>query len=450
MRDHSHHIELSRDEAVEQILARCPFCAEAATAKAGKKGRMAAPKRPVEQIALSDAFGRVLARDMRARMDIPNVLTCRMDSVAVHWSSFENLAEGEVPDTSAWVRGVDWEFANTGVAMPAGFDTAIVIEHVTVSEDEQHIEVHAAPSKQFAGTKPAGANTKRYDVVAKAGSVITPDVAAIIAGAGRSVVPVLAKPRVAFIPTGNELIPPNVPYSDSVADKYAGAGRTFESNSLVVKGKIEAWGGTYVPFDIVPDDYHAIKCTIQRAVQVADIVVLNAGSSKGSDDWSVEVLEEMGDVICHQTNHGPGHHSSYAIVDGVPIVGISGPSGGASFTLNFYLKPLMKAYLGLDPTPERIPARLVAPFAANRFKKPEPGTLPGESRPPEAAEPGDAFYSIRFLTVAMNDEGVFTATPVPGHPGSAATQHANAYCMIPSGVGIEPPEVGSTILVEMR
>ena len=254
---------------------------------------------------------------------------------------------------------MDWEFANTGVAMPAGFDTAIVIEHVTVSEDEQHIEVHAAPSKQFAGTKPAGANTKRYDVVAKAGSVITPDVAAIIAGAGRSVVPVLAKPRVAFIPTGNELIPPNVPYSDSVADKYAGAGRTFESNSLVVKGKIEAWAAPTFPSTSSPDDYHAIKCTIQRAVQVADIVVLNAGSSKGSDDWSVEGSRGDGRRHLSSDQPRPGHHSSYAIVDGVPIVGISGPSGGASFTLNFYLKPLMKAYLGLDPTPERIPARLV-------------------------------------------------------------------------------------------
>ena len=450
MRDHSHHIELSRDDAVAQMLARCPFSAADAIPEEGKAGRMAKPKRPIEQIALSDAYGRVLARDMRARTDIPNVLTCCMDSVAVHWSSFEGLGEGVVPDTSSWVRGVDWEFANTGVAMPAGFDTAIVIEHVTVSEDEQHIEIHAAPSKQFAGTKPAGANTKRYDVVAKAGAVITPDVAAIIAGAGRSVVPVLARPRVAFIPTGNELIPPNVPYSNSIAEKYAGAGRTFESNSLVVKGKIEAWGGVFVPFDIVPDDYHAIKCTIERAVQVADIVVLNAGSSKGSDDWSVEVLEEIGEVVCHQTNHGPGHHSSYAIVDGVPIVGISGPSGGASFTLNFYLKPLMKAYLGLDPTPERIPARLTAPFPANRFKKPAPGSLPGESRPPEATEPGDVFYSIKFLTVEVNEEGVFTATPVPGHPGSAPTQHANAYCMIPSGVGVEPPEEGSIVMVEMR
>ena len=110
----------------------------------------------------------------------------------------------------------------------------------------------------------------------------------------------------------------------------------------------------------------------------------------------------------------------------------------------------MKAYLGLDPTPERIPARLTAPFPANRFKKPAPGSLPGESRPPEATEPGDVFYSIKFLTVEVNEEGVFTATPVPGHPGSAPTQHANAYCMIPSGVGVEPPEEGSIVMVEMR
>lgn len=439
MRDHSHHIELSREQAVEQTLARL-----AATDFGARKSRR------FERMALSEAYGRVLAHDVCAATDIPNVLTCCMDSIAVHWSAFEGLAEGGLPDTAQWKRGVDWEFANTGVAMPAGFDTAIVIEHVVVSDDEQRVSIDAAPSRQFAGTRPVGGQMKRGDVAATAGAVVTPDVAAAIAGAGHSSVDVLARPRVAFIPTGNELVPANLPFSDAAPAKYAGWGHTFESNSLVVKGKVEKWGGTFVPFDIVPDDYDAIKEAVSRARDVADIIVLNAGSSKGSDDWSCEVLEEMGEIICHQTNHGPGHHSSYAVVGETPVVGISGPAAGASFTLNFYLRPVMRAFLGLDPAPERIPARLAAPFGSGHAKPAANAKLAGETRPPEATAPGSTFFSIRFLDLEAGDDGVLSATPIPGRPGSPATQHANAYYMLPSGPGAQAPEPGDVIYVELR
>lgn len=438
MRDHSKHIELSRDEAVEGILSALPDDLGC--------GR-------IEQVEVAEAFGCVLAQDVRYTTDVPNVLTCSMDSIAVHWSDFADLAEGVLPDTSTWVRGVDWEFANTGVAMPEGFDTAIVVEHVDVSDDEQHVTIDAAPSAQFAGTRAVGSQAKAGSLLMEAGCIITPDVAARISAAGHSVVQVVPKPRVAFIPTGDELVPASLPFSKSAPSRYAGFGKVFESNSTVVRGKVEAWGGSFVPFDIVADERDAIRDAIERACKVADIVVLNAGSSKGSDDWSVEVLEEMGDIICHQTNHGPGHHSSYAVVDGTPIVGISGPSGGASFTLNFYLLPVMKRFLGLDPTPRRIPAKLAAEIPSGRMEKfvsVPASQLPGEQRPAEATKPGEMFYSIKFIELEVADDGTLAATPVAGHAGSAATQHANAYYMMPAGVGVAPPKVGDIIFVELR
>ena len=130
MRDHSHHIEMSREEAVAAMLSLCSF---PASGDAGAE----------ELVPLSEAPGRTLARDVESLVDKPNALQCCMDSIAVHWSAFEG---GEMPDTSQWVRGVDWEFSNTGVAMPEGFDTAIVIEHVQVSADEQHVSIDAATS----------------------------------------------------------------------------------------------------------------------------------------------------------------------------------------------------------------------------------------------------------------------------------------------------------------
>lgn len=437
MRDHSLHVELSRQEAVAEMI-------DALGASFGNI-------RP-ERVALESAYGRVLSQDVTCKSDIPSALTCALDSIAVKWDDFASLEPGVISDTSSWVRGVDWEFANTGVAMPEGFDTAIVIEHVEVSDDEEHISILAAPSGRFAGTRAAGSKMRAGDIAVAAPCVITPDIAARIASAGHSSVEVMAKPRVAFIPTGNELVPPNVPFSKHASNKFAGEGKVYESNSIVVKGKAEQWGGVYMPFDIVPDDRDAIQAAIEQACAVADIVVLNAGSSKGSDDWSVEVLEKMGRIICHQTNHGPGHHSSYAIVGDTPIVGISGPSAGASFTLNFYLLPIMRKFLGLNPDPTLIPARLGAEFPKGKMHKraeENSRSLSGEERPPEATQPGEEFFSVKFLRLEVDSSGQLVATPLPGRPGSPQTYGANALYMLPAGASATMPSPGDIIMVEL-
>lgn len=457
MRDHSQHIQLTREQAVDSMLAALDAKPEGFgwSADALADHAAAVSAKLTEYVTLSESIGRVLAADAVAQNDMPSALTCAMDSVALHWSDFADLPEGEIPDTSAWVRGVDWQFANTGVAMPEGFDTAIVIEHVQVSADEQHITIDAAPSREGAGTRPAGSTMKRGDVIAHAGTVVTPDIAASIGSGNNSVVRVVRKPRVAFIPTGNELVPAGVPLDPTRLSQFAARGRNFETNSLLVRAKTEAWGGQFVPFDIVCDEKPAIEDAIKRACEVADIVVLNAGSSKGSDDWSCEVMEEMGTIICHQTNHGPGHHSSYAVVNGTPIVGISGPSGGASFTLDFYLRPLVRRYLGLNPIVEKTPVRLAADFPKPKHGPGagKPAKPAGEDRPMETHDhkPGEPeFFGIRPLLVKPNADGVLEAHPIEGRPGSAAAQAANAYCMLGMGPGVKVPGAGDVVMVEFR
>lgn len=432
MRDHSKHITMSREQAVKEMLARTNFAEQ------------------TEMVSIDESYGRVLARDARSMTQAPNTLTCCMDSIAVLWENFEGLPEGQLPDTSKWVRGVDWEFANTGVAMPKGFDTAIVIEHVTVSPDEQHVEISAAPSARYAGTRPAGSSLEVGDLLAEVGTVITPDIAARIASGNIASVPVRVRPKVAFIPTGDELV---MPGSAHVAE-----GRNVETNSVVVRGKIQAWGGECLPFDVVPDDPAAIRAAVLAACDMADIVILNAGSSKGSGDWAVEELEELGEIICHEVSHGPGHHSNLAIVNGKPIVGISGPAGGASFTLNFYLLPLMKQFLGLSPEPETVSVVLDGGFAGGFGSKKKNGksmftggakAVAGEERP-SVIEPGAEFSAVKFLKVEYGADGVLHATPFLGKAGSPETLAGNAFYLLPAGDGAVQPQAGDVIEVEWR
>lgn len=479
MRDHSNHIQFTREQLVNAALVESGFCAE---------GRVL----PAERVSLAQAFGRVLAADVTARNDAPTMLTCMMDSVAVHWRDFEACAPGQLPDTSSWVRGRDWQFANTGVVMPDGFDTAIRIEEVRVAPDEQTIELLEAPHRQGQGTRPAGSQLHAGDVLARAGQTVTPDLAAHLAGGNVSTVAVAAKPRVAFIPTGNELVPAGVVPLPDINGRFAGAGKTIETNSLLVRGKVEQWGGVFIPFDIVPDKPELIREAVQEACAMADIVVLNAGSSKGSDDWSCEVMEQIGCMLCHQVSHGPGRHSSLAVVDGVPVVGISGPSGGAAFTLDFYLKPLVRAYLGQDPQVKRVPVRLASPFpAGGPHGRPNaggassgnPGRLgasgasgassasdagshgsgagvPAQAKssaqamPSTQGEPSTqiepAFFALRLLNVRAADDGTLMGEPIEGAPSPATFARANACCMVPAGPSVQPPQPGDIIHVELR
>lgn len=439
MRDHSQHIEVSRNDAVDLMLSALHDNGFRETAHENR-----------ELVALAEAYGRVLAEDVRAKTDIPNALTCCMDSVAVHWDDFAKLPAGEIPDTSSWTRGKEWQFANTGIAMPAGFDTAIVIEYIEVSDDEQSIKILAAPSKQYAGTRQPGSAMKRGDVVIPAGTIITPDHAASISSAGHSSVLVEKKPRVSFMPTGNELVPANLPYSESAPNSYAGYGHVFESNSILARGKVEQWGGKFTAFDIVPDDYEVIKKTLLEAVAISDIVVLNAGSSKGSDDWSVEVLEEIGTMLFHQVSHGPGHHSFGAIVDGTPIIGISGPPGGASFTLGFYLRPIINAWLGLDPSPITLKARLKGSLGKNKTKKLSQTKPTGETRPPVATGKGEKFTSVRFVKLEEEPDGSLVAIPIDRKDANKPGMGTTAIFMLEAAVDDEYPVEGDMITVELR
>lgn len=416
MRDHSQHISVSRWEAVNNALSRCDF----------------APM--TEIVPVAQSVGRVLARDAVAMQDMPNCLTCSMDSVAVHWKDFE----GGMPDTSAWERGMQWEFANTGVGMPEGFDTAIVVEHVVFSENDTRVAFDAMPSKQFAGTIPAGNRMHVGDVLVPAGTRVTPLLAAHIASGNNIAVEVLRRPRVAFLPTGSELV--------NAGDETP-RGMNIESNSLLMEAKIEAWGGEPVLFAIVPDDRTAIEHALRDAAACADIVVLNAGSSKGNDDYSLEVLEEIGEVLNHETNHGPGHHSSYSILDGVPIVGISGPPGGAAFTTDFYLHPLMQSFQNQPYEPVCARARLAGNLPGKKHAHVSNKNLPGEKRPKDMG----AFFSVQQVRVYQGADGVIEAMPLSAvRPGPLQAEEANAYYFRDTEDGAVAPGVGDFIDVEFR
>ena len=425
MRDHSSHIELNREEAIRTLLDTCQFSPE------------------YETVPIGEAVGRVLAKDALAQLDMPNCLTCRMDSVAVHWADFEH----GMPDTTGWKQGKDWEFANTGVGMPEGFDTAITVEHVLFSDNDTIIGFDALPSKKYAGTAPRGSKMKKGDLLVAAGTVITPLLAAHILSGNNTEVTVVRKPRVTFIPTGNELVKATGKSALPPSDSPIPRGKNIETNSVMICSKIQAWGGEPISHGILPDDPAAIEEALKEAAACSDIIVLNAGTSKGNDDWSIEVVEKIGKVYYHQTNHGPGHHSWFAVVNNAPVIGISGPPGGASFTTDFYVYPAIMKYLGQTNRLPRLRVRLGADLTAKQFK-PKDVKPAGETRPVRDGE----FYSVRLLKLSLADDGVLEAFPFDCRhwPAPSEAETGAAYYLMRTGFDVESPKKGEWIEVELR
>ena len=412
MRDHSRHIQADRDEARQIIVGHCPVITE------------------TESVPVKDAVGRVLAQDALSQWDSPNVLTCALDSIAVHWSDF---ADG-MPDTSGWVRGRDWTFANTGTAMPAGFDSAIVVEQAEFSDDDAKVILKAGPEGRFDGTVAPGSWMKKGEVLVPKGRVLTPLLAARIATGNNPRVCVLRRPRVIYIPTGNELI--------CAADAPVPPGKNVESTSVMISEKVRSWGGDPLVYGIVPDDRASLRQAIAEAAGQADIVVLNAGSSKGSEDWSMEVLEEIGTVYYHQTNHGPGHHSSFSVVKGTPVVGLSGPPGGAAIAADHYLYPAVKARLGQDPRLKKVKARLAGSFESSRSKT-------GKRKKRRFIS--GANYVVKQMKLALSEDGVLEAwPPESSHLSPLQAEDADAYYLLCTAEGAADPQPGDLIEVELR
>ena len=328
MRDHSGYIEKTRHRATQDILDIWTF------------------ERSTETVQVTEALGRVAAKDVLSKNTLPNKLTSNMDGIAVHFDSFE---AGE-PDTSNWVRGVDWQFCNTGIGMPKDFDTAIPIEWVHVSEDEQHVTLDRLPESRGNATTPIGAALQEGDLLVCEGEQLTPAKLSLLNMGGHTNVRVVKRPVVAFIPTGNELVDAGEPLP---------AGKNVESNAVMLCAKFEQWGAEPLRFPIIKDKWEQIEHVLEEATSKADIVVINAGSSKGSDDFTCEILQENGQMLHHMLTQGPGRHCSGAMLNDTPVIGISGPPIGAEFTVDWMVKPLIDRYLGVSEAyPPMVYARM--------------------------------------------------------------------------------------------
>ncbi len=311
------------DEAVSKF--------HAALDRVGGRERTAA-----EAVHLEAAAGRVTAGPVTALLSSPHYDSAAMDGAAVRSADTVGATETspvrlEIGRQAAWV--------DTGDPIPDEFDAVIMIE-VIHQVDARTIEVQAAvPPYQH--VRALGEDIAATELLLPGGHRLRPQDLAACAAAGLSHVDVRRHPKVTVLPTGNELV---------AVGSTPGPSEIIESNGLMLAAMVEEWDADADRRPPVPDDLGNLKSALADALETADVVLVNAGSSAGSEDYTAAVVEEMGELLVHGIAVRPGHPVVLGVVRDTPVIGVPGYSVSAAITCEIIVRPLVERMLGLPPS----------------------------------------------------------------------------------------------------
>ena len=372
------------------------------------------PDLGTETVLLPQARGRVTAHDVRAVCSSPVVRSSKRDGIAVKSSAFS----AGVPDGSAWVRGVDYAQADTGDDFPDAFDAVVAVEDIERLEGggirfvKDDLEV-----KPGDGVNPRGSIVKEGSLVVPAHTMLSAEEVAACAVGGLAQIDVLRRVRVAFLPTGSELVP---------WGSYPERGKNIEANGLLAGGMLESWGADVVAYPMVRDEPALLEKAFDRALAAADIVLVNGGSSRGEEDYNSKMLRARATYFRHGVRVVPGSAVGMAIVDGKPVVNVPGPPLAAFLALDWLIRGVVAFAYGI-PLPER--QRLRVRMGVD------------VSKPPK-------FERLMRVRLSTDGEGGMTCAPMPSDSGVAA-QLAGTDAMLSLPIGSEGAHAGDEVEVEL-
>ncbi len=321
-----------------------------------ESGYFAAP--PAEAVAVDAALGRVTAASVYAKNSVPHYNGAAMDGIAVRAADTFGAQETAPRRLTLLSAARPFEpggcyMVDTGDAMPAGTNAVIMIEDIHIDGAAAEITAAATPWQHV---RIIGEDIVAQEMIVPEYHVITPvDIAALLA-AGLETIEVVRKPRIAVIPTGDELVATS-------AELKPGA--ILDVNSHMLAAAVAAWGGEPVRLPIVRDNGQAIKQTVFASLQTCDMVVINAGTSAGREDYTADVLAELGEVLVHGVAIKPGKPVVLALCQGKPVIGLPGYPVSAMLTAELFVRDALLARQKLPvPEPAPVEAALVKQVAS--------------------------------------------------------------------------------------
>ncbi len=305
-----------------------------------------------EEIPLNEfAAGRVLAEGIWAKISSPHYHASAMDGFAVYASQTQNALPSK---PIRLLTGEQAFYVDTGDPLPDRTNAVIPIENVEpVDEDSspdkdprhpQAILIRSAVTP-WSHVRLLGEDIVATQLVLPAGQQLRPFDLGAIAACGHSRIRVIRKPLVAVIPTGDELVEIGI---------EAKAGDIIEYNSMMIAAQVNSWGGEGHRYPIVKDDPDCLREAVIHAASRSDLILLNAGSSAGSEDYSAQIIESLGELLVHGVAVRPGHPVIIGMIRDtqpgserfVPIIGVPGYPVSAALTCELFVESLITMWSG--------------------------------------------------------------------------------------------------------
>ncbi len=379
-----------------------------------------------QAVPLAEAAGRVTAGPVWAKRSSPHYDAAAMDGIAVR--SCDTTGATETAPVSLQVgNGAVW--LDTGEPMPDGFDAVVMIEHVHRSQDGpvEMVEIKE-PVAPYQHVRRIGEDIAATELVLPGGHRLRPQDLGACAAAGLAEVTARRQPTVAIIATGTELVEPGFD---------AAPGQVVEYNSIMLAAQVAEWGGEAVRLDPVDDEPELVRRAVRNAAETYDVVVVNAGSSAGSEDFTAGAVEALGDLAVHGVAVRPGHPVVLGVVGKTPVLGIPGYPVSALVTSELFLRRIIYECLGISQKVLE---------------------TPGDSSPLAGGQVVEALVTRKIVSPAGEDEflrvrlgrvdGRLIATPVRRGAGVIMSLvEADGIALLPRFT--QGAEAGGTLSVEL-
>jgi putative molybdopterin biosynthesis protein len=361
-----------------------------------------------EEIPAEQALGRMTASAVFASLCSPLFNAAAMDGIAVNAAATAGARENSPVELTG---GKDFLVVDTGDPVKPPYDSVIMAEElIEIDENTVRILQSASPWQYV---RPIGEDFVAGEMLIPSRHAIRAvDIGVLLSG-GVTSVTVYKKPRVAVFPTGNELIEPGQAHKE---------GGIIDSNSRMIASLVAESGGEAARFAAIPDDVDLLRAAVDKAVSEFDVVILNAGSSAGTEDFTSRALESLGEIIIHGVAMKPGKPVIIAKVRGKPVIGLPGYPVSAYLAYENFVSPIISFLTGSGFSGENFRAkeqdearavmakRLVSSLKHREYVRVTLGFVDGKLvASPLARGAGSAMSLVRadgFCVIEQNREGI--------------------------------------------
>ena len=358
-------------------------------------------KPQTETIAVTDALGRITETAVFAKYCSPLFNAAAMDGVAVNSDITKGASEA---NPVVLKQGEDYVIVDTGDPIRTPCDAVIMAEDL-IEMDDGNLKI-IEPAAPWQHVRPIGEDIVAGEMIIPSRHKIRPiDIGVLLAG-GITKISVIKQPTVAIFPTGTEIIEP---------DQEPKEGDIIESNSRMFEAMARQNGANPTRFAPIADDYNKLKNAIDKAIDEYDMVIVNAGSSAGTEDFTVHILRELGEVLVHGVAIKPGKPVILAIVKGKPVIGLPGYPVSAYINFENFVIPVLGLMNGeMQAKSNMVEAvvskRLVSSLKHKEYVRVKVGKVEDKLvASPLARGAGAAMSLVRadgFCVIEQNSEGV--------------------------------------------